>query len=253
MSTSVIIGIALAVIVFAYVIFAIGRGSSGESKVAFQLKRLPKEYHTLNDIIIQNGNATAQIDHIIVSPYGIFVIENKDYTGWIYGQEQAYHWTQNIYGHKYQLYNPIFQNDSHIKALKKYLEDIGEYDQLPLISIIAFSDRAKINVRTQKAHIVYFSQLLKTIKSYSEQYITDENASEIAEFIFQHRYVGTLANSLHIDHARQAKKSTEERIQHSIELGFCPRCGGHLVKRNGKYGEFLGCSNYPDCKFTQNL
>ncbi len=30
----------------------------------------------------------------------------------------------------------------------------------------------------------------------------------------------------------------------------CPRCGGVLVRRNGKYGEFIGCSNFPKCRFT---
>lgn len=33
----------------------------------------------------------------------------------------------------------------------------------------------------------------------------------------------------------------------------CPKCGGDLVKRNGKYGSFLGCANYPKCNFTEKL
>lgn len=31
----------------------------------------------------------------------------------------------------------------------------------------------------------------------------------------------------------------------------CPKCGAKLIKRNGKYGTFLGCSNYPKCNFTK--
>jgi DNA topoisomerase I len=34
--------------------------------------------------------------------------------------------------------------------------------------------------------------------------------------------------------------------------GKCPRCGGNLVEREGKFGKFLGCRNYPKCKFTKS-
>ena len=35
--------------------------------------------------------------------------------------------------------------------------------------------------------------------------------------------------------------------------GICPRCGSPLVTRNGKRGEFIGCSAYPKCRFTKNI
>ena len=34
---------------------------------------------------------------------------------------------------------------------------------------------------------------------------------------------------------------------------FCPLCGSKLVKRRGKYGEFIGCSSYPLCKYSRSL
>lgn len=36
------------------------------------------------------------------------------------------------------------------------------------------------------------------------------------------------------------------------DVDLCPKCGGTLVERNGKYGTFIGCSNYPKCKYTKN-
>ena len=36
----------------------------------------------------------------------------------------------------------------------------------------------------------------------------------------------------------------------ATQQGKCPRCGGNLVFRNGKYGKFWGCSNYPKCTYT---
>lgn len=40
--------------------------------------------------------------------------------------------------------------------------------------------------------------------------------------------------------------------EESKAAGKCPRCGGELVKRNGRYGPFYGCSNYPQCRYTRN-
>ncbi|MEE0651535.1 MAG: topoisomerase DNA-binding C4 zinc finger domain-containing protein [Segatella copri] len=37
-----------------------------------------------------------------------------------------------------------------------------------------------------------------------------------------------------------------------MRQGVCPQCGGQLVLRNGRYGFFYGCSNFPKCKFTLN-
>ncbi|MDD6393178.1 MAG: topoisomerase DNA-binding C4 zinc finger domain-containing protein [Prevotella sp.] len=45
-------------------------------------------------------------------------------------------------------------------------------------------------------------------------------------------------------------KQAAKQTQATINAGICPKCGGQLIKRNGKYGSFYGCSNYPNCKFT---
>ena len=114
----------------------------GERRVASRLKRLPEDrYKVINNLLITNGQYTSQIDHVVVSVYGVFVIETKTYKGWIYGGEESEYWTQNIYGNKYKLRNPIHQNYGHIKALKNVLKD---YPPLPYVSIVAFSRRARI-------------------------------------------------------------------------------------------------------------
>ena len=93
------------------------KGEMAELRVHNVLIELPEEYHVIDNVIIGSNNYSSQIDHIVVSPYGIFVIETKGYKGWIYGGENAQYWTQNIFGKKYQLYNPILQNQGHVKAL----------------------------------------------------------------------------------------------------------------------------------------
>ena len=53
-----------------------------------------------------------------------------------------------------------------------------------------------------------------------------------------------MKNKEHVQNIRQTQAELRE--------GICPRCGGKLVEREGKYGKFFGCSNYPDCKFILN-
>ena len=121
-------------------------GKYGEANIKLRLSGLPEaEYTVFDDIMIPNasGTGTTQIDHVVVSPYGIFVIETKNYQGWIYGSEHAEKWTQNIYGNKHELFNPLLQNDTHIRALRKLLSG---HKFLPFISIVTFPAKADIRV-----------------------------------------------------------------------------------------------------------
>ena len=79
------------------------KGQIGEKCVSSILSTLPSNYYLFNNIYLQNGTHSTQIDHVIVSPYGIFVIETKNYKGWIYGTKHGEYWTQNIYGVRYSL------------------------------------------------------------------------------------------------------------------------------------------------------
>ena len=80
------------------------KGRIGEKKVAKILKSLPEtEYRVLSNVMLETSHGTTQIDHVVVSVYGIFVIETKNYKGWIVGSEYSETWTQNLYGEKYRL------------------------------------------------------------------------------------------------------------------------------------------------------
>ena len=92
------------------------KGRYGEKRVATILNSLPDEYTIFNDVYIEENGKSTQIDHVVFSPYGIFVIETKHYKGWIYGDERESFWTKNINGNKYEFYNPLFQNYGHVKA-----------------------------------------------------------------------------------------------------------------------------------------
>jgi hypothetical protein len=82
-----------------------------------------KTYHVFNNVILPNfGGGTTQIDHIIVSVYGIFVVETKNMNGWIYGSEKDSKWTQVFFNKKYSFQNPLRQNYKHIKTISEILK-----------------------------------------------------------------------------------------------------------------------------------
>ena len=219
------------------------KGAMGEKRVANLLKKLPEDrYKVINNLLIQNNGYTTQIDHIVVSVYGIFVIETKTYKGWIYGGENSDYWTQNIYGNKYQLRNPIHQNYGHIKAIKNILH---EYPGLPYISIIAFSRQASLGV-SSNTPVIYWSQILPVIYQFENKILTERQVEMLANLI-------TASNLDSKETRKEHVKSVRSNIQkrnETINSGKCPRCGGTLVRRQGKYGSFYGCSNYPKCKYT---
>jgi hypothetical protein len=94
------------------------RGLKGEAQGATGLMLfLPSGYRVLNDLLIPFGDATSQIDHAVVSNYGIFVIESKNVSGSIYGKPDDSRWTACLGPKKFSFYNPIRQNATHIRAL----------------------------------------------------------------------------------------------------------------------------------------
>lgn len=238
-----IVVLALVLLIVRRPLIAFFRGKEGEMSVRIWLKLLPSDqYMVINDLLISSHGHTSQIDHVVVSEYGIFVIETKNYKGWIYGSDNSEYWTQNIYGNKYQLYNPIKQNQGHIKALSRILT--GIHPNL-FISIVAFSRQATLKNRYLD-NVVYWNQINRVILSYSQKRMSAEQV--------QHAYSSLLeANSTSKDSRKQHVHNVRGQIYRNyvaVSNGYCPRCGGKLVLRSGQYGDFFGCSNYPHCRYT---
>ena len=208
--------------------------------------QLPEEYHVIDDVLFMSNGRSTQIDHIVVSPYAVFVIETKGYKGWIFGGENSEYWTQIIYKRKSTFYNPIHQNDGHIRFLKFLLKDLGN---IPFVPIVVFNNEADLKVNVNN-HIVVNRYCLKdAILQYKETVINLELKTKIISRIeASSRTQEKRAMREHKYNARSKQYDIRNMIQH----GVCPRCGGMLVERRGKYGCFYGCSNYPKCTFTLN-
>lgn len=240
-NTIIMIVTVIAVFVLA-IIWRRSKGKRGEKQVAALLALLPKKrYKVINDLLIQSGGHSTQIDHVVVSVYGIFVIETKYYQGWIYGGENSEYWTQNIYGNKYQLRNPLWQNQGHVKAIARIIGDSGK---VPIFNIVAFSRQASIKV-DRSLPVMYWWNVVPYIKRHKETHLTETLADEIYNTLLSANITDKAARKQHVTSVKhnQARRNT------AVANGNCPRCGGNLVLRNGRYGRFYGCSNYPNCKY----
>ncbi len=160
--------IVIAVIVV-FILIAFGRsntsnikGAIGESSIARILKGLHgKEFRVFNDVILSTRYGSTQIDHIVISIYGIFVIETKNYSGWIHGNEKSEYWTQSFYRKKTKFRNPVKQNWAHVIALKEVLSDSIPVTYHP---IVVFSGNAELKNVYSDVPVIYRQELIKTIE-----------------------------------------------------------------------------------------
>lgn len=222
------------------------KGAEGEARVARRLNKLKRKgYIVFNDIIIQTDWGSSQIDHVVVSVYGIFVIETKNYSGWIHGHENSEYWSQTFYQTKRKFRNPVRQNRGHIVALTKVLRDFKRVQYHP---IIVFSGNAELKNVYTETPVIYDNQLLNTIRAMSETpHLTVDQVNMIADRLNE---VGIFSNKEKKAHIRRVRNRLYKRNQRE-RLSACPGCGGELVVRTGKFGEFYGCSNYPKCRYTE--
>ena len=219
-------------------------GKIGEVDVSHELNKLPSnKYSIINNVMLYDEKGKShQIDHIVFSKYGIFVIETKNFEGLIKGDTYNKQWVQILGKTKNNFYNPVHQNYGHIKVLEEIL-DIKEDN---FISIVCFSDKAKLNI-TGKGNVLNTSNLVRKIMNEYTETIIQEDINKFRKDI---EMLQDKSLNRNFNHVNNVKKSLKEDY---FDDRICQKCGGKLVERKGKYGEFLGCSNYPRCKYTWNL
>ena len=237
------------VIIVAFFRTSTGKGIIGEFlvNVAAKLQLDKNQYHLIKNVTLPTEDGTTQIDHIIVSEYGIFIVETKNMKGWIFGDEKQKFWTQKIYKHTNKFQNPLHQNYKHIKTIQNALN----IEQNKIFSVIVFTGDSTFktdmpeNVKHGIGYIDY-------IKSKTLKIISKEEVIKIISLIES----GRLSRSFktHREHVKHVKSIVKEKEKRNL----CPKCGSELILRVAKKGanvgnQFYGCSNYPKCKYTAQL
>lgn len=147
----------------------ITRGEKSERKVILSLLKEginPKAI--FHDLYIQKPNREyTQIDVAVATKAGIIVLEVKDYSGWIFGNEHQKYWTQLLaFGkQKHRFYNPVMQNAGHIQAIRQCLPNNPD---IPIFSVIVFfgnSEFKNVTCNADNTFIIYPHSLVSTKKS----------------------------------------------------------------------------------------
>jgi hypothetical protein len=117
------------------------------------------------------------------------------------------------------------------------------------IPIVVFSDNAQLNITTPNHIVIQWKSLRRTVKQFRKMYFSENQVKKFAKIITSANITDPEIRKRHIANIFKAKQSAEQKST----KGICPYCNAPLVKRKGEYGPFLGCSNFPRCRFTKNL
>ena len=222
---------------------SIFKGWFGEKQTQFGMwLTLGDEYTRFHDVIIPTQNGTTQIDHILLSRYGIFVIETKNINGWIFGNEKSKCWTQSMYGKKYKFQNPLHQNYRHTKALAGYLQT--DHDNIHSV-VFFIGDTTKL--KTELPNNVMTHGLSSYIKRFQSIVYSSSELDLFEQKILQLRDLN-ISTKEHVANLKSRHSSNS----------ICPKCGSELKQKQAKRGKsagnyFLGCSNFPKCRYTKNM
>lgn len=192
-----------------YLLIALDKGLRGEYITSNFLDKIDgnKEFIFNAYIPKQKESETSEIDIIMIHEKGIFVIENKNYAGWIFGKEKDYKWCQSFENKKkYFFYNPIKQNATHIKYLKQMLQ---QNESTPYISIITFNNNAKLKKLTIESKDIIVTNCNtvkeKTLQLMKEMKIiyTENEIKEIYKLLKEKTNVSQEIKEKHIENIKK--------------------------------------------------
>ena len=223
------------------------------------------DYHLIKNVTIPTDDGTTQIDHIIVSRFGLFVVETKNMKGWIFGSEHQKQWMQQIFKSKTRFQNPLHQNYKHTRTLETALELSPE----KLISGVVFIGDSTFKTDMPE-NVTEGGGYIRFIKSKTDILLTESEVQQVIQQIADGRLKPSIKT--HREHAKHVREivaaktetktapepssvsaSTKSESAQSPANKSCPKCGSDMVMRMGKKGpqagnQFWGCSTFPRCR-----
>ena len=205
------------------------RGKAGESLVEQELSKIALPHIVLNDVTFVEGKTemSHQVDHILVHPYGVFVIETKNYYGTIEIDPMTGAWFKTIKGRKERIFNPLNQNKSHARIIYKYLNG-----KVPVIPVVVYAKDNQPYLPDD--NVIGLSDLIPFIEAYPYSRIYSEaQMKRIQEILESH--MADVSNKEHVQNIRimkQVRKEKEYEMTYAIERGICPRCGAKIKEKN---------------------
>lgn len=248
-------------------------GRNGEYLTYKKLQSYEKQgAKFLFNCYLPKDDKTTEIDILMLHSSGIYVIESKNYSGWIFGNEKHKTWTQVLprgrgRSSKEHFLNPIMQNKMHIKWLKSFLAD----EKFPIFSIIVFSERCtlkQVDIFSPDSQVIKRHDVAHTISQIDRNSVaklSSDDIEQIYKMLYPFTQVSATTKKEHIetiqnrDNLSSDVPPAEDNESLNQEAGMlCPRCGSALVERVASHGrhagkKFYGCSAYPKCQFIKNI
>jgi len=203
-------------------------------------------YRRLHNVTLNTPDGTTQIDHVFLSVHGIFVLETKNMSGWIFGTEQQAQWTQKFPRRSFKFQNPLRQNYKHLKSLEAALGVSPAH----LHSVITFVGGSTFKTQ-MPANVTRGIGFIRYIKSFRQVVFSEAEVDDMLQALKAGRLAPSLATHReHVQHLKRRSDPSAERC--------CPKCGSALVIRTRKTGanagqQFWGCSAFPKCRTVQSL
>jgi len=236
------------------------KGKAGEFLVNFLLSnRLDKnKYCLIKNVTLPTENGTTQIDHIVVSQFGVFVIETKNMKGWIFGSAKQKQWTQKIFKYTGKFQNPLHQNYKHTQTLAACLEIPPEF----IYSVVVFVGDSSFKT-DMPDNVTYARGCVKYIKSKCNIVFSDSQVNgifvEIEAGRLSRNFKTNFQHNKHVKQIVASKQSIDKtRVVNTIKgnetkAPVCNKCGSIMVLREVKKGhnlgnKFWGCSAFPKCR-----
>lgn len=189
------------------------RGTEGETATAYYLNKVKGFKKLVFNVYLpksfERDADTVEVDIIMIHEKGIFVVENKNYNGSIYGGEEDWKWSLISKNRKkYLFYNPIKQNQSHIKYVKKILKDtVG--DHIPYSSVITFNEGACLkDIKIYSEDILVTNstkvrRLLKKRLRFRQKVLSRKQIEEISVILKEYTQVSRKIQKEHIKYVKK--------------------------------------------------
>ena len=224
------------------------KGWRGEYRVRRLIRRHldATRYHDFHNIILTLPDGTTQIDHVLISPFGVFVIETKHFAGRISGRERQRWWTQNFHRHNVRFQNPLRQNYRHLKAVEAVLEIPARH----LHSVVVFTGPGRFDTPLPD-RVVTADQFIDYIGRFKTRVLKAAEIRKLVKRLENTRLQPTLITRYR--HIRQL-----QRRHRTGAVCSCPGCGSAMVLRTARRGSqagqrFWGCSTYPKCRTVRKI
>jgi restriction system protein len=228
------------------------KGAAGEALLRFSayLHLDAKVYRRFHNVTLMTEDGSTQIDHVFVSRFGVFVVETKNMSGWIFGNADQPMWTQTIYRNSYRFQNPLRQNYKHTRAIESALKLSREQ----VISVVVFVGGSTFKT-PMPPNVTYGSGSIRYIQSHQQLLFSDAQVDALCTAISAGRLKPGFKTSR--EHVRNLKRRHELQPAKKTEPA-CPKCGAAMRLKTVRAGEkkgsqFLGCSAYPRCRGMRPL